>query len=86
MKYLNNIGEQDLRFIKKRVHSMLGLKYFQTATYIIYGIEAMYMVKKTICFIDQVCPKSSEAHLSNIWIYCLRLDFTRKLLNFIYIS
>lgn len=28
-KYLNNIVEQDHRFIKKRVRSMLGLKHFE---------------------------------------------------------
>ncbi|MGG2093462.1 IS6 family transposase [Bacillus sp. S13(2024)] len=46
VKYLNNIVEQDHRFIKKRVRSMLGLKSFRIATYIISGIEAMHMVKK----------------------------------------
>ena len=45
-KYLNNIVEQDHRFIKKRVRSMLGLKSFRTATYILTGIEAMHMIKK----------------------------------------
>ncbi|WP_141525112.1 IS6 family transposase, partial [Bacillus sp. AFS018417] len=45
-KYLNNILEQDHRFIKKRVRSMLGLKSFRTATYILSGIEAMHMIKK----------------------------------------
>ena len=38
--------EQDHRFIKKRVRSMLGLQYIRTATSIISGIEAMHMVKK----------------------------------------
>ncbi|MER2457662.1 DDE-type integrase/transposase/recombinase, partial [Bacillus subtilis] len=46
VKYLNNIVEQDHRFIKKRVRSMLGLKSFSTATSVIYGIEAMHMIKK----------------------------------------
>ncbi|OOR00250.1 IS6 family transposase, partial [Bacillus mycoides] len=46
VKYLNNIVEQDHRFIKKRVRSMLGLKSFRTATSILSGIEAMPMVKK----------------------------------------
>ncbi|MFF2588876.1 IS6 family transposase [Peribacillus butanolivorans] len=46
IRYLNNIVEQDHRFIKKRVLSMLGLKSFRTATYILSGIEAMHMVKK----------------------------------------
>ena len=43
-KYLNNIVEQDHRFIKKRVRSMLGLKSFRTATYILSGIEAIHMI------------------------------------------
>ncbi len=38
--------EQDHRFIKKPVRSMLGLKSFRTATSIISGIEAMHMIKK----------------------------------------
>ncbi|PEE02648.1 DDE-type integrase/transposase/recombinase, partial [Bacillus pseudomycoides] len=46
VKYLNNIVEQDHRFIKKRVRSMLGFKSFHTATYILSGIEAMHMMKK----------------------------------------
>ncbi|MFB9759644.1 IS6 family transposase [Ectobacillus funiculus] len=45
-KYLNNIMEQDHRFIKKRVRSMLELKSFRTANYILSGIEAMHMIKK----------------------------------------
>jgi len=46
VKYLNNIVEQDHRFIKKRIRSMLGLKSFHTATSIISGIEAMHIIKK----------------------------------------
>jgi transposase-like protein len=45
-KYLNNIVEQDHRFIKKHIRSMLGLKYFGTATSILSGVEAMHMIKK----------------------------------------
>ncbi|WP_141560405.1 DDE-type integrase/transposase/recombinase, partial [Bacillus thuringiensis] len=45
-KYLNNIIEQDHRFIKKRIRNMLGLKSLHTATKMIAGIEAMHMVKK----------------------------------------
>ena len=45
-KYLNNIIEQDHRFIKKRIRNMLGLKSLQTAIKMIAGIEAMHMVKK----------------------------------------
>ena len=46
IRYLNNIVEQDHRFIKKRVRPMLGFKSFQTATSILSGIEAMHMLKK----------------------------------------
>jgi IS6 family transposase len=45
-KYLNNIVEQDHRFIKKRIRSMLGLKSFDTAISILSGVEAMHMIKK----------------------------------------
>jgi IS6 family transposase len=46
VKYLNNIVEQDHRFIKKRVRSMLGFKSFRTAKWILAGIEAMHIMKK----------------------------------------
>ncbi|PEK59580.1 IS6 family transposase [Bacillus pseudomycoides] len=46
VKYLNNIVEQDHRFIKKRVRSMLGFKSYETATAILSGVEAMHMMKK----------------------------------------
>ncbi|PFP43969.1 IS6 family transposase, partial [Bacillus cereus] len=42
----NNIVEQDHRFIKKRVRTMLGLKSFKTATSILSGVEAIHMIKK----------------------------------------
>ncbi|MEB8748706.1 DDE-type integrase/transposase/recombinase, partial [Bacillus cereus] len=46
IKYLNNVVEQDHRFIKKRVQSMLRFKSFGTATCILAGVEAMHMIKK----------------------------------------
>ncbi|EEM07979.1 IS6 family transposase [Bacillus pseudomycoides] len=46
VKYLNNIVEQDHRFIKRRVLPMLGFKSFDTATSILSGVEAMHMIKK----------------------------------------
>ncbi|MGE7023725.1 IS6 family transposase [Solibacillus cecembensis] len=46
VKYLNNIVEQDHRFIKKRIRPMLGLKSLRNANRIIAGIEAMHMIKK----------------------------------------
>ncbi|MEH6949375.1 IS6 family transposase [Bacillus sp. JJ634] len=46
IKYLNNIVEQDHRFIKKRVRPMLGFKSIETAAFILSGVEAMHMIKK----------------------------------------
>ncbi|MCM3653929.1 IS6 family transposase [Metabacillus litoralis] len=54
IRYLNNIVEQDHRFIKKRVRSMLGFKSFQTATSILSDIEAMHMMKKVQVHQQQV--------------------------------
>ncbi|QCJ54919.1 IS6 family transposase (plasmid) [Bacillus thuringiensis] len=58
-KYLNNMIEQDHRFIKKRIRNMLGLKSMQTAVKMIAGIEAMHMVKKgQLKLRGTICPKS----------------------------
>jgi len=45
-KYLNNIIEQDHRFIKKKVRSMLGFKSLETANKTIVGIKIMNMLRK----------------------------------------
>jgi IS6 family transposase len=45
-KYLNNIVEQDHRFIKKITKPMLGFKTFKTAEQTLKGIEAMHMIRK----------------------------------------
>ena len=46
IKYLNNIIEQDHRFIKKRTRPMLGFKSFNSAKNTIAGIESIHMIKK----------------------------------------
>ena len=46
VKYLNNIIEQDHRFIKKKVKYILGFKSFKTAKKTLVDIEAMHMIKK----------------------------------------
>ncbi|GFR09087.1 transposase [Trichonephila clavata] len=43
IKYLNNIVEQDHRFIKKRIRPMLGFKSFHSAKITITGIENMVL-------------------------------------------
>jgi transposase-like protein len=45
-KYLNNIVEQDHRFIKKLVNPSLGFKSFHTARRTIIGYEMMNMIRK----------------------------------------
>ena len=46
VKYLNNIVEQDHRFIKRRVKPGLGFGSYPTAWRTIRGYEAMHMIKK----------------------------------------
>jgi IS6 family transposase len=45
-KYLNNVIEQDHRFIKKKVRASQYFKRFHTAERTLEGIEAMHMLKK----------------------------------------
>jgi len=45
-KYLNNIVEQDHRFIKRIIRPMLGIKSFWSAQAILAGIELWHMLKK----------------------------------------
>jgi putative transposase len=46
VKYLNNILEQDHRFIKRITGPMLGFKAFHSATATIAGIEVAHMIRK----------------------------------------
>jgi transposase-like protein len=46
VKYLNNLIEQDHRFIKRRVKPGLGFGSYPTAWRTIQGYEAMHMIKK----------------------------------------
>jgi len=45
-KYLNNIVEQDHRFVKKIIQPMLGFKSFASASRTIEGIELVRMIRK----------------------------------------
>ncbi|WP_209940151.1 IS6 family transposase [Ruegeria sp. HKCCE4148] len=45
-KYLNNIVEQDHRFIKRRTRPMLGVKAFASAAATLDGIEVAHMIRK----------------------------------------
>jgi len=46
VKYLNNVIEQDHRFIKKKVRASQCFKRFQTAERRLEGIEAINMMRK----------------------------------------
>lgn len=46
VKYLNNIVEQDHRFIKRRVKPGLGFFSFETAWRTLQGYEIMHMIRK----------------------------------------
>ena len=45
-KYLNDVVEQDHRFIKRRIRPMLGFKSFHSARATLAGIELWRMLKK----------------------------------------
>jgi len=46
VKYLNNIIEQDHRFIKRITGPMLGFKAFHSAEATLAGIEITHMIRK----------------------------------------
>jgi transposase-like protein len=46
MKYLNNVIEQDHRFVKKKVRASQCFKRFHTAERTLEGIEAVNMMRK----------------------------------------
>ncbi len=46
VKYLNNIVEQDHRFIKRLVNPVMGFGSFNTARRTLRGYEAMNMIRK----------------------------------------
>jgi transposase, IS6 family len=46
-QYLNNLVEQDHRFVKHRVNAGLGFGAFHTAQRTIQGYEAMHMLRKS---------------------------------------
>lgn len=62
-KYLNNIVEQDHRFIKKRVRPMLGFKSFASASAVPDGIETAHMIRKGQ-LTPGVCPFQQFASLA----------------------
>ena len=46
VKYLNNVIEQDHRFIKKKVRASQCFRSFHTAERTLEGIESLHMMRK----------------------------------------
>lgn len=46
IKYLNNMVEQDHRFIKRRIRPMLGFKAFASAAATLAGVKVANMIRK----------------------------------------
>ena len=55
IKHLNNIIEQDHRFIKKRTRPTLGFKNFYSAKETISGIENIHMIQKGQIIGQEAC-------------------------------
>jgi putative transposase len=49
VKYLNNIVDQDHRFIKKITKPMMGFKAFHSANATLARIETAHMIRKRQC-------------------------------------
>lgn len=62
-KYLNNIVEQDHRFIKKIVKPMLGFKSFESAEITLAGIELVRMLKKR----QMKCAPKKQGRISRLF-------------------
>jgi len=63
IKYLNNIVEQDHRFIKKRTRQTLGFKNFYSARETISGIENIQIIQK-----GQIVGQSSSQSSFNNFV------------------
>jgi transposase-like protein len=65
--YLNNVVEQDRRFINKRIAASLGFRSIHGALNTIDGYEAMHMIRKgqvrwlsqPPCFSTTICNRSN---------------------------
>lgn len=64
-KYLNNIVEQDHRFVKWRTMNMLGFKSFESAQITLSGIEIVRMIKKNQLKNPGITPFNSFCSLAN---------------------
>ena len=64
VKYLNNIVEQDHRFIKKITKPAMGFKAFKPATATFAGIEVAHMIQKKQFQSNHASPFETFASLA----------------------
>ena len=64
VKYLNNIVEQDHRFIKKIARPALGFKAFHSAAATLAGIEVAHMIRKQQFQLNHTSPFKQFASLA----------------------
>jgi putative transposase len=64
VKYMNNIIEQDHRFIKKVTRPMKGFKAFHSASATLEGIEVAHMIRKNQLASKGQCPFQQFANLA----------------------
>jgi putative transposase len=64
VKYLNNIVEQDHRFIKKITRPTLGFKAFHSAAATLAGIEVAHMIRKKQIHTNHASPFETFASLA----------------------
>ena len=64
VKYLNNIVEQDHRFIKKITRPTLGFKAFHSAAATLAGIEVAHMIRKKQIHTNHASPFETFACLA----------------------
>lgn len=65
IKYLNNIAEQDHKFVKKKTRPTLEFKNFYSAKETISGIENIHMIQKGQ-IIGQIASQSSFNNFANL--------------------
>lgn len=81
-KYLNNIIEQDHRFIKKKIDPMLGFKTLNLEERTITGIEIIYIIHKgkieeihcilsEVQFINEIMREVLKGKIILKWIFGL---------------
>lgn len=64
IKYLNNIVEQDHRFIKKLTRPMMGFKAFHSAVATLAGVEVAHMIRKQQFLSNSTSPLEQFASLA----------------------